>query len=99
MSLLRAVRLRRRAIEFSVVGQFEKCRIRGGLLPAFPRRGGRDDQKNGAKPPLKGADGAVGYVRVALRLFEVTNRPVCAASEASQHFLDGAATPPWKGGE
>jgi hypothetical protein len=27
------------------------------------------------------------------------NRPVCAANEASQHFLGGAATPPWKGGE
>ena len=37
------------------------------LLPAFPRRGGRE------------ADGAVGNVREALRLFEVTNRPVCAS--------------------
>ena len=27
------------------------------------------------------------------------NRPVCAAKEASLHSLNGAATPPWKGGE
>src|SRR5437899_2864343 len=29
---------------------------------------------------------------------EVTNRPVCAAKERD-HFINGVATPPWKGGE
>src|SRR5947208_10982893 len=63
--------------------------------------------------PLKGADGAV--VKVAQppnrrsrsapnqkeRFADVNsiNRPVCAGKEASRHFLDGAATPPWKGGD
>ena len=28
-----------------------------------------------------------------------SNHPVCAASEASRHFLKGAATPPVPGGE
>src|SRR5438094_5884479 len=28
-----------------------------------------------------------------------TDRPVCAASEASRHFLDGAASPPNLGGD
>jgi hypothetical protein len=37
----------------------------GVLLPAFLRRGGRE------------AAGAVGQDREALRLLEVTNRPVC----------------------
>ena len=31
----------------------------------------------------------------APNLFEVTNRPVCAILT----MFDGAATPPWKGGE
>ena len=35
-----------------------------GIVPAFLRRGGRE------------ADGAVGHVREALRLFEVTNQRV-----------------------
>src|SRR5262245_9971267 len=28
-----------------------------------------------------------------------TNHPVCAAKEATRHFINGAATPPVKGGE
>jgi hypothetical protein len=55
--------------------------------------------------PLKGADGAV--VKKSVRFAKInkqrrehsfTNRPVCAAEER-EHFLDRAATPPWKGGE
>jgi hypothetical protein len=33
------------------------------------------------------------------RFADVLNRPVCAAKDATRHFLTGAATPPCKGGE
>jgi hypothetical protein len=33
-----------------------------------------------------------------LILLELSNHPVCAAKDRD-HFINGAATPPWKGGE
>jgi len=34
-----------------------------------------------------------------LKHFVNTNHPVCGAKEATQHFIDAAATPPVSGGE
>src|SRR5215475_6462407 len=62
-------------------------------------------------PPFKGGEAAQRpgwlvksrvaslYARVAiLILFEITNHPVCAAKERDL-LINGAATPPFKGGE
>src|SRR3954468_12392113 len=64
-------------------------------FPSSQRRGGRDSNKDVAKPPLKGADGVVS----SAKRFGRSDHPVCACSVASRDFLIGAATPPLRGGE
>jgi len=62
-------------------------------IPLLVRRGGRDIKKNFAKPPC--------LERTGWSLTEtvwVSDHPVCAAAEAAQHFLTGAATPPLEEG-
>ena len=67
-------------------------------------------QEDAAKQPLKGADGGwnprkpdraqpLRERRRSNRTWLVSDHPVCAISVASRHFLDGAATPPYEGGE
>ena len=47
-----------------------------------------------------GADGVVIMVNADVETLSGTDHPVCAfIRRASQHFLDGAATPPLRGGE
>jgi hypothetical protein len=60
--------------------------------PPFSRRGAR-----GIKS-LEAEGGVVSNERrsAPYSLMEFTNRPVCAAKERD-HFVCGAATPPWKG--
>src|SRR5215831_20171429 len=50
-----------------------------------------------AKPPYGFPRSAPYGIKEASRLF--TNRPVCANKDAARHLFNGAATPPWKGGE
>ena len=52
---------------------------------------------NAAKPPYRFPRSAPYGIKEASRLF--TNRPVCANKDAARHLFNGAATPPWKGGE
>jgi hypothetical protein len=44
-------------------------------------------------------DGADGVVFKIENMLVFDHHPVCAASVASRHFHDGAATPPRRGGE
>src|SRR5438128_11688994 len=54
------------------------------------------DIKNNASFPIcRGRGGQFGTPSKASR----TDHPVCAAFVASRHYLDGAATPPLRGGE
>jgi len=50
-------------------------------------------QEDAAKPPYWRGRG--GHLR---KLFSVIDHPVCVVSEASPHFLIGAATPPHEEG-
>jgi hypothetical protein len=62
-----------------------------------------------AKPPYRFPRSAPYGIKEALRLFANVFQcfalsgsrfaPVCANKDAVRHFIDGAATPPWKGGE
>ena len=68
--------------------------VEASSFPSFQRRGGRA----AAGVVSKGRVASL-YARVAiLILFEITNHPVCVAKEGDL-FINGAATPPWKGGE
>src|SRR6266516_2905196 len=67
-----------------------------------PRRGGEARRLIEAGAP--GAKREPGRAKPQLMVssaetFRRSDHPVCAASEASRHFLDGAATPPLRGGE
>ena len=64
-----------------------------GASPLLLRRGGRDIKKNAAKPPLAERTGWS-----VMETVSASDHPVCAASEASQHFISGAATPPQEEG-
>src|SRR2546422_3264934 len=71
---------------------------RSGCSP--PRRGGvAAPSKNAAKPPYEGADGVVSSGSSSRSNVYHNDHPVCAASEASRLFINGAATPPVPGGE
>jgi hypothetical protein len=72
----------------------------GGSSPPFQGGVAATIKQNVAKPPCLGADGVVmNESRSApFGFVELDNHPACAAKER-EHFLDGAATPPWKGGE
>jgi hypothetical protein len=72
----------------------------GGNSPPFQGGVAATINQNVAKPPCLGADGVViNESRSSPFCFvELDNHPVCAAKER-ERFLDGAATPPWKGGE
>ena len=63
---------------------------------ASSRRGVRDINKI-SRSVLCGADGVVS--KFQQNLFVVDHHPVCAAEDATQLFLDRAATPPRRGGE
>jgi hypothetical protein len=64
------------------------------LLPSWYRRGGRDPQKDVAKPPLMERTGWSGPPKH----FGVSDHPVCGA-KVGLLLLDAAATPPVPGGE
>jgi hypothetical protein len=68
-------------------------------IPSFVRRGGRDINKDAAKPPLMERTGWSLTRKAFLQGGLVSNHPVCAAREASRHFFTGAATPPYEGGD
>jgi hypothetical protein len=66
-----------------------------------PFQGGevRDIKLERREATLCGANGVVKIEPQSAPYFvEVTNRPVCAKSGRGR-LIDGAATPPWKGGE
>jgi hypothetical protein len=69
----------------------------GGNSPPFQGGVAATIKQNVAKPPCLGVDGVVmNESRSAPFWFvELDNHPVGAAKER-EHFLDGAATPPWK---
>jgi hypothetical protein len=62
-------------------------------VPLLGQEGWTRHKENAAKPPLKGADGVV-----SPETFLTNDHLVCAVSEGGL-FLDGAATPPFQGGE
>src|SRR5215471_663285 len=62
-------------------------------FPSFPRRGGAK-RRGGYESCVATLD----MPRSAPYLFEFANHPVCASTERDR-LIDGAATPPWKGGE
>ena len=64
------------------------------VFPSLQRRGGRAIKKNDAEghQSWRGRGG-----QSSRRVWN--DHPVCASKVASQHFLDGAATPPVPGGE
>jgi len=65
---------------------------RARYSPPWQRRGGRDINKDAAKPPLMERTGWLGQ-RPIIRWFERTT-PSAAAKEASRYLISGAATPP-----
>src|SRR5213594_3780956 len=73
---------------------------RTAAFPSSERRGGRAIKK---KNPFRyGTAGVVAHKSRRRMRFEawcVSDHPVCASKVASQHFLNGAATPPQRGGE
>ena len=72
----------------------------GNGFPSLQRRGGRAIKKK--SPFRKGADGVVAqglHCGMPFETSRVSDHPVCAALVASQHFINGAATPPLQGGE
>src|SRR6266850_6788896 len=69
------------------------------VFPSWNRRGGCASKKK-ARSLRSGADGVVIMVNVAVETLSGTDHPrLRLHKEASQHFLDGAATPPLRGGE
>src|SRR6266496_1347354 len=60
--------------------------------PPWQRRGGRDINKNGAKPPLMERTGWLVQLPI-IRWFERTT-PSAPIKEASLYLISGAATPP-----
>ena len=67
------------------------------MKPGYPNRG------ESHSSPFQGgesaqAEGVVIQEPRSAPYFVAPNHPVCAAKE-QDHFIDGAATPPWKGGE
>src|SRR6266436_3987583 len=69
------------------------------VFPSSERRGGCASKKK-ARSLRSGADGVVIMVHVDVVTLSRTDHPVCAFhKEASQHILEGAATPPLRGGE
>ena len=81
--------------------------FRGSTFPSSQRSGVRDIKNNGSVPICRGRGGQFGTPPKASRtdhyygfaLSRSRFAPVCAAFVASQHFLDGASTPPLRGGE
>ena len=72
------------------------------LLAKLAKEGWTRHQENAAKPPLKERPGVVAHTKMfrdALERSFVSDHPVCAASVASRLSIDGAATPPFQGGE
>ncbi len=63
------------------------------VVASLQRRGGRAIKKMMPKATKVGADGVVSPRNIS------NHHPVCAFKVASQHFLDGAASPPVPGGE
>src|SRR5947209_14082605 len=86
----------------SLILRFVTAVVNGGVsaFPSLQRRGGRAIRK---KPPFrKGAAGVVAHkscCETRCETWPVSDHPVCAASVASHHFINGAATPPLQGGE
>jgi hypothetical protein len=75
--------------------------MREGGIPLLVRRGRRDIKKKVAKPPLTERTGWLlteNLSECESETLIVSDHPVCAASEASRHFIDGAATPPLEEG-
>src|SRR5713226_2770910 len=81
----------------------------GELFPSSQRRGGRDINKNVAKPPFNGADGVARSASPIGRSLkrrpaksqmgaELTT-PSARNKVASRLLIDRAATPPLRGGE
>jgi hypothetical protein len=68
-----------------------------GDSPPWPRRGGRDINKNAAKPPLRERTGWLVQLPI-IRWFEPTT-PSAPANEASRHLISGAAPLLGQGGE
>src|SRR3989442_12480651 len=69
-------------------------------VPSLQSRGGRAIKKK--SPFRKGADGVVAqrlHCEMRFETSRVSDHPVCAALVASQHFINGAATPSLQGGE
>src|SRR5690349_12335857 len=67
-----------------------------GNFPLLSEEGWTRQQIKGREASFDGADGVV----IQFRQFPETNHhPVCAAKDASQLFLDRAASPPRRGGE
>jgi hypothetical protein len=62
-------------------------------VPLLEQEGWTRHQENAAKHPLKGADGVVSSGK-----YLENDHPVCAALER-ELFLNGAASPPFQGGE
>jgi two-component system sensor histidine kinase CpxA len=60
--------------------------------PPWLRRGGRDTNKNVAKPPLQERTGWLAQLPINRRIERTT--PSAPAKEASRHLITGAATPP-----
>src|SRR5881409_2710770 len=67
----------------------------GDVFPSSQRRGGRDLNKISRSLLISERTGWSDRRNHLGR----TDHPVCAASVASQHLLDGASTPPLRGGE
>ena len=70
------------------------------VFPSLPRRGGCGINKK-SRSHRRAADGVVNHttrLRTHCETELVIDHPVRAFSEGD-HFFDGAATPPWQGGE
>src|SRR5205823_3572513 len=67
--------------------------LEGADSPPWPRRGGRDINKNAAKPPLLERTGWFVQLPINRRVERTT--PSAPAKEASRYLISGAATPPW----
>src|SRR2546422_8947887 len=71
------------------------CRVEA--IPRLPKAGWTRNQEDVAKPPLIERTGRL--ITSEANFSNWITTPSAPALEASRHFLDGAATPPWKGGK
>jgi hypothetical protein len=70
--------------------------LRSAIFHSSPRRGGRD-LNNISRSFRYGADGVV--IKFHRILLKLNTTPSARAKDASRRFLDGAASPPQRGGE